>query len=188
MTVADQWVNYGIERDHERGPWSQTYTGGRFYATDPRPEEVLLRDIASALSKQCRFNGHVSHFYSVAQHSVLVARMVPDRFKLEALLHDGAEAYIGDLVRPVKVACPDFRTIDHNVDAVVREAFGLPAEMSAEVHEADMRICTAEKRDLMPRSEDWPNMPNADDIPTIVPWGWRYAERKFIAEFRRLVS
>lgn len=188
MKTADKWQNYGVDHKHNRGPWSQTWSGGRFFPQDPSVSEVNIRDIAAALSKQCRFNGHTSHFYSVAQHSVLMTRMVSKEHKLEALLHDAAEAYVGDLVRPVKIACPDFKAIDNKVDFIVRLHFGLPDDMSEEVHDADMKICSAEKRDLMPRSEVWPDMPPCDDIPTIVPWSWKYAERMFLNEYRRLTG
>lgn len=186
MKTSEKWQNHGVDEKNKRGPWTQTYLGGRFHPNAPLPGDVYIRDVAAALSKLCRFNGHVSHFYSVAQHSVLMVRMVEPEYQLEALLHDAAEAYIGDMVRPLKVGDEYFKEVDDRVDAACREAFGLPPEMSAQVHDADMRICSAEKRDLMPRSEVWPNMPPSDGIPTITPWGWKYAERKFLDTYRRL--
>lgn len=69
----------------------------------PTEEMIDIRDIAGALSKICRFGGHTSQFYSVAQHCVLVAAMAPENIKKEALLHDAAEAYLGDVIKPLKV-------------------------------------------------------------------------------------
>ena len=53
--------------------WIQTYSGKKFYPLDPRPEDIDIRDIAHALSLNCRFNGHCRCFYSVAEHSVGVS-------------------------------------------------------------------------------------------------------------------
>lgn len=97
-------------------PWIQTYTGKAFDLLDPQPEQVDILDIAHALSNICRFTGHCRAFYSVAQHSCLVARIVvdlwrrehgydcPEEVALVALLHDAPEAYIGDVSTPLKRA------------------------------------------------------------------------------------
>jgi len=85
------------------GDWIQTYTGKRFWPLDPRPEDVDILDIAHSLSLLCRFTGHTSSFYSVSQHSILVAQEVPKRLRLWALFHDAAEAYIGDIARPTNL-------------------------------------------------------------------------------------
>lgn len=79
---------------------------------------ICLDDIATSLAKQCRFNGHVPGFYSVAEHSVIVSYLVPPELALLGLLHDAAEAYLGDIVSPVKQQCPwvyrmETRTLQH---------------------------------------------------------------------------
>lgn len=109
--------------------FNQTTAHGRaFYSLDPRPEEVFIDDIAAQLSRICRFGGALKEYrevsdgrifslygvrtmteeavetYSVAQHSVLVADHVPEPFRLRALLHDAAEAYVGDIIKPIKEA------------------------------------------------------------------------------------
>jgi uncharacterized protein len=86
------------------GPWISTQSG-RFYPLNPRPDDVNIEDIATALSNVCRFAGHVVDFYSVAQHSVVVSSLLASRgprFQLFGLLHDAAEAYLGDMASPVK--------------------------------------------------------------------------------------
>jgi uncharacterized protein len=84
------------------GDWIQTYTGKQFWPLSPLPEDIVIEDIAHALSMQCRFGGHVRTFYSVAQHSVHVSLLVEPQYALWGLLHDAAEAYLVDLPRPIK--------------------------------------------------------------------------------------
>src|SRR5665213_153577 len=84
------------------GNWMQTYTGKQYWPCDPRPEEVFIIDIAHALSQMCRYSGHCIHFYSVAEHSVLLSRYASTlETKKWSLLHDASEAYITDIIRPV---------------------------------------------------------------------------------------
>ena len=82
--------------------WIRTHTGLRFDLLDPRPEAIDPRDVAHALARLCRFGGHVRRFYSVAQHSLLVADLAPLGLELPALLHDASEAYLGDVVAPLE--------------------------------------------------------------------------------------
>src|SRR5688572_18527016 len=87
------------------GDWILTATGRSFWPLDPRADEICIDDIAQALAKVCRFGGHCCDFYSVAQHSVLVAHLVErshPQLALHALLHDAAEAYLGDFTQPLK--------------------------------------------------------------------------------------
>ena len=82
--------------------WVATYTGRKFYIDDPSKEDVCIEDIAHALGNLCRFVGHCKTFYSVAQHSVFVSKMCRPEHALHGLLHDAAEAYLGDLNRPLR--------------------------------------------------------------------------------------
>src|SRR5262245_27549306 len=105
-----------IQMSQRIGDWMQTISGRKFWPLDPRPEEVCIEDIGHALSLVCRFGGHCHTFYSVAEHSVRVSLLAEDMAKssahwtdenirmiaLSGLLHDAAEAYIGDMVRPLK--------------------------------------------------------------------------------------
>ena len=106
----------------------ETYTGRTFYLEDPK---FSIFDIAAALENTCRFGGHIHRFYSVAAHSVLVARIM--EFEglgdpLEGLLHDAPEAYIGDMPTPFKQYFPDFMKMDHALDQAMRKQFKLPEE------------------------------------------------------------
>lgn len=184
-----------------RGEWIQVGvgTGQRFYPLDPRPEEVEIEDIAHALSHLCRFTGHTRELYSVCQHSVLVSRQCSPRAALWGLLHDAAEAYIGDLSRPLKRSLraefgDAFDRIEDGIAAAVRSRFAVPfdAGIAAEVKKWDTVLCVTEARDLMaPLHPDWKHTPeNGFDVlaERIVPWSPPLARRRFLDRFRRLMT
>ena len=128
----------------------QTYTGQYFDILNPKVRGVNIVDIAHALSQLCRFTGHTSKFYSVAQHSVTVSRHVPKGMELDGLLHDASEAYMADISRPLKHA-PEmsrYRTAEKTLSRVIERRFGLSAEPK-EVKHVDRRMCATEMRDLM---------------------------------------
>jgi hypothetical protein len=144
------------------GDWIQTCSGVAFYPFDPRPEEILIEDIAHALSMICRFTGHVARFYSVAEHSVHVSRLVPPQHALAALLHDAAEAYLGDIARPIKrmPELAELRAAESRLQKAIYQKFGLPCCEPECVKEADVMMLGAEARELMspltqPRNWDW---------------------------------
>ena len=82
--------------------WIQTYTGAQFNLWNPKPESILIEDIAWSLAHINRFSGHLAQPISVAIHSIAVASCCPEELKLAALLHDAHEAYLGDITTPVK--------------------------------------------------------------------------------------
>ncbi len=107
-----------------------TYTNTIFYPLEPRLEDVKLEDIAHALSQMCRANGHFKTFYSVAQHSINCAqearaRKLSTRIQLACLLHDGSEAYIADITRPVKGYLDEYRKIEATLQQVIFAKYGL---------------------------------------------------------------
>lgn len=166
--------------------WIQTFTGRQFFPLAARVEDIDVRDIAHSLALQSRFNGHCLRFYSVADHSIRVSRIVPEADALWALLHDAAEAYIGDLPRPVKANAPEFRGIEDRLLLVVAQAFGLPWPMPPSVRLADDRLLATEARDLMappPLSWSLREEPLAERIE---PLGWEAAEAAFLARYREL--
>jgi len=138
------------------GVFVSTYRGHRFYPLAPCIDDVDIEDIAHGLAYQCRFNGQTSSFYSVAQHSLLVASIVPERLRLCALLHDAAEAYLGDIVKPLKLLVPQFSVIEKQVAAIISECFGAHELDHPSIKSADLVLLATEKRDLMPNSvEAW---------------------------------
>lgn len=139
------------------GDWIETYTGAKFYPLDPRPGDININDIAHALSNICRFTGHVSEFYSVAQHSVMVSNLVSSQYAKWGLMHDASEAYICDVARPLKLSEPmkPYRQIEKRIMMVVAEKFGLcPAEPSI-VKEADNVAIRTEGRDFGFKVQEW---------------------------------
>lgn len=151
--------------DTGRGYNMTTSSGRAFWPLDPQQDDIRFGDIANGLSRLCRYNGqldpNVEH-YSVAQHSVLVSLNVPAEFALEALLHDAAEAYVGDMVRPLKLKNALYRVQELNVDRVIRSKFSLPLFCSSVVKDADNVACATEKRDLLAPSVDvdWGRLPD----------------------------
>lgn len=111
---------------------------------NPHPDSIRIEDIAAGLSKICRFSGQIEHFYSVAQHSVLVASLLPAHLKLQGLLHDATEAYLGDVTSPLKKLLKDYKPIENNFHKVIAGKFGLPIELDHEVHAADMMALAIE--------------------------------------------
>lgn len=234
------------------GDWIQVHSGGQFWPLDPRADEVKITDIAHALSLICRFTGHTKEFYSVAQHSVLVARTVlrwldeatcdtcsakgswtteekaiycrdvddryemlcescyadekkpdhcltraitPDaswRIALAGLLHDGSEAYICDVSRPVKMlpAMAPYREVERRVQDAVYSAFGLGFEPNI-VKRADNVLLATEARDLLAtlhpewtvKPPKWPTI-----LERIVPCTPLHAERLFLQTFEELTA
>lgn len=134
----------------------RTYTGGWINPVDPDPDAILLEDIAHSLSNQCRFTGHVRKFYSVAQHSVLVANYLYVRSDAKeawaGLLHDASEAYVSDLARPVKrneAISAAYDAIENNLMSVIAEKFDFEWPMGKLVKHADDVLLRTEQRDLM---------------------------------------
>lgn len=118
----------------------------------PDPALIDIGDIAHALALTCRFGGHARQFYSVAQHSVLVSRNVAPVIAKEALLHDAAEAYLGDIIRPLKHLLPDYQAIEHTWEHAIATAFDLllTPRATRQIKEADLRALVTERRDVAP--------------------------------------
>lgn len=144
MTAATQPI-----ADGPRGDWMQTYTGRAFYPMAPHVDDIDPADIAHALSLLCRYGGHVNRFYSVAEHCVLMSHAVTPEHALWALLHDATEAYMGDMIRPLKHAMPAYREAENRLMAVICDRFGLGHDCPAEVSAADNRILRDERDALM---------------------------------------
>jgi uncharacterized protein len=132
-----------------RGDSIMTVSGRVFWPLDPRPEEVSLDDIAMGLSNECRYGGQIDPYYTVAQHSVLVALSLPMSLRKQGLLHDATEAYIKDIPRPLKKYLHDYGPIEENLARCIGARFDVElVHLDRLVHEADERCLETEKRDL----------------------------------------
>jgi hypothetical protein len=177
-------------------PWVPTRSGGKVCLAEPQPAMIEIEDIACALSRLPRFNGHTTEPYSVAQHSVLVSiylRHEAPPIPLAALLHDGHEAYFGDITTPVKdlLASQFLQAKTSRMDGAIAERFGIDVGLlhCQTVKDADRVLLATEKRDLMPLhatiwhcpSEPWSGM-------KIVPWSTEESEQRFLERFRELTK
>lgn len=131
------------------GDWIQTYTGKRFWPLDPRSEDIDIVDIGHALAFTCRYAGHSNFYYSVAQHSVLVSENVSKENTLWGLLHDSAEAYIGDFPSPIKQYFPSVKQVENNILRVIIKKCGLKWPEPEEVKRIDSAILASEMKVLM---------------------------------------
>lgn len=169
----------------------QTLSGKHINYLDIHHEDIVIEDIATALSHTCRFAGHLPEFYSVAQHSVLVSQLVPAEFALEALLHDAAEAYCQDIPAPLKRLLPDYQRIEAYVDSEIRAKFGLPAHQHDTVKYADLVMLGTERRDLdIDDGTVWPVLVGIPptDLFTVIPLRPVQAYGLFMARFNELME
>lgn len=174
----------------ERG-WMGTFHGGKFFPLAPKAADVDIADIAHGLAMTCRYGGQCKHFYSVAEHCVHVSYMVDPKYALHGLLHDSAEAWLGDMPRPLKHQ-PEmkvFRDAEAAVELVVAEALGL--KWTAEIHEAvkeiDNRILADEVLQLQPVPELYADV--LQQKPLGVPmqcWNPSEAEVRFLQRYYEL--
>ena len=172
-------------------PYVGTWSGAHFHPWNAQLSEVHLGDIAHALSLQCRFNGHVSRFYSVAEHSVIMSRLVEPGMELAGLMHDAAEAYIGDMASPLKYSghLDAFRSLEELVSRVICLRFGIEygQTTSPELKVLDRRLCATEAIIFFPQSPGWTA---AFKGVSILPEGLtpKAAEKQFLARFKELTK
>jgi len=129
--------------------WIQTYTGKQFFLDEITAEQIDIKDIAHALSLICRYTGHCAEFYSVAQHSILVSQQLPDELKLDGLMHDAAEAYIGDISTPLKSLLPEYRKLEGKIFMAIADKFKLRLPEPHDVILFDRCLCATEVKKLM---------------------------------------
>lgn len=176
-----------------QGDWMFTYSGMKFWPLDPRPEEIRLADVSHALSQVCRFGGQTRVFYSVGEHCVRTAHLLMKRhgskeLALWGLVHDAAEAYLGDVIRPLKTFFPAYKVVEEKVLRAVTKKLSLPWPEPREVKAVDEILLACEARDLMPPGllEHAKNIPGkAEPEIAIHPVGCKGAKFMWEKEFKR---
>jgi hypothetical protein len=163
-----------------------TYTGRVYWPLDPRPCEVNIEDIAHALAYQCRYGGHTSEYYSVAEHCVLMSRLLPPKLKFVGLMHDATEAYVSDVPRPLKPYLANYAEIEARNWEAIGTAFGLPEVLPPEVEDLDRRMCLLEMGQLMPRAPFPLGIEGVKPGIRLERWGQKDAEMMFLATFDSL--
>lgn len=172
-----------------------TYSKIVFDPLAPEEEDIIIEDIAHALSLMTRANGHFIHFYSVAQHSINCCREAffrgfSPRIQLACLLHDASESYISDLTRPVKRNLQEYAGIEERLQNVIYSRFGLgdlSGEEKLQIEEIDDALLQFEFEALMGIS--------IFEIPPQKTMDHDFAqkdclsvEREFLSTFNKLVG
>ena len=172
-----------------------TYTGNKIDPMSMTASDISIQDIAHALSLTCRGGGHVSYFFSVAQHSIncmneAKARGWSERLQLACLLHDASEAYISDIIRPVKAHLSNYLEIESSIMNVILERFGL-ADLSEEENamwkQIDDDMMNFELKNLM-KGEAYRDTDNLSSVPAVAERPWREVEDEFEAECKKLIE
>jgi hypothetical protein len=173
---------------------THSFTGKEIRFDRPDQIDVCIEDIAHSLSMICRFNGHCREFYSVAQHSVFVSFLLDDENAFQGLMHDAAEAYIGDVIVPVREAFGAHR-IDQAEQAIawrIQEVLNVPDwTNNPAVYAADKQMLAIEVHSLMhPVAQTWPDVRDTPIDPTrqCRSWSPMHAEQQFLARYKYLQS
>lgn len=143
----------------------ETYSGTRVDLLNPSPEAFNIADIARGLAHTARFSGHTSRFYSVGLHSINVARLVPEEYKLAALMHDATEAYLGDMPTPFKALLPDFKAAENRMWNAICIRFDLPFSLPPIVKQADRVMLMTERDALKPVNGHWGDLEDTIRVP-----------------------
>ena len=165
----------------------QTSEGEFFDFLKPSEYTPTIFEVGYALSNLCRFTGHVDEFYSVAQHSVLVSRIVPPHLAYEGLMHDCAEAFIGDMSAPLKRLMPQYKELEKAIEMAIFPRLGLSYPSPAEIKSADLVALATEKRDLFSTQRQWNELSGIEPLAEkIVPLSPKSAYRLFMERHSEL--
>lgn len=152
--------------DTRQGTFHVNASGRPWWPLDPRPHDFSIVDIAHHLSMICRYGGATRFFYSVAEHSEIVSRHVPEDFAMHALIHDAAEAVVGDTIHPLKALAQwdAVRRIEDRNFRAICDRFEVEWTPAAEeaVAEIDRRVVIDECLALIPNAEEYLRLKGVD--------------------------
>lgn len=117
----------------------RTISGRYVNILAPTPDMIDIQDIAHGLARQYRFGGHTKTPYNVLRHSLQVCWRVSIHNRLAALLHDAAEAYLGDIPSPLKAHLPEYKIIEDRLMGVIAQKFGFKYPLLKEIKDADKK-------------------------------------------------
>ena len=172
-----------------------TYSHVKFTPANPRTEDIKIEDIAHSLTHLCRGNGHVKTFFSVAQHAINAAKEAKakgydKRLQLACLLHDGSEAYLGDITRPFKKSLPDYLKFEEILqDKIYFKFLGsdLTAEETTLIYEIDNIMLYYEMIELMTHKV-YDEPPEILSEPNFDERSFREVESEFLKIFNELTK
>lgn len=172
-------------------PYIETYTGQKFYFLNPDPKDVLIEDIAHALSNNCRYTGHCYDFYSVAEHSLICSFLVEPANALAALLHDASEAYLTDVASPIKPYLTNYKEMEDVIMKVIAAKFKFDWPLNDDVKDADAVQLKTEAKHLMhSKGKDWaalfPTKREFGKVPKCLPP--HIAEASFMERYYELAG
>jgi len=176
------------------GPYLQTVSGRWVNPFDPDPEQLDAGDIARALANLCRFGGHSRSFYSVAQHSVIVSRLVEERTgdaeeAFAALMHDATEAYLGDMPHPLKHRSPlgaAYKAAEDHLEQALRDRFRIKPDVP-EIKRVDKALLAAERRAFSAERWHWPELEGVEPLDLeLAAWPPDEAARAFAERYAEL--
>lgn len=182
-------MNPSIAIKMKSGPSIMLASGSWFDLLDPWGSSFTIFDIAQGLSNICRYAGQCRSFYSVAEHSIHVCETV-EEYQLEALFHDAAEAFIGDITGPLKQLLPRYKEIEEEIEKAIAAKFGLNLNAKSIVKAADLKVLAAEQIQIMPNGTDfWTS--KAEITPAKVRVEFLHpaeSYRRFLSKFAELTA
>jgi hypothetical protein len=176
------------------GPYLQTVSGRWVNPFDPDPAQLDAGDIARALANQCRFGGHSRGFYSVAQHSVIVSRLVEERGAdteevFAALMHDATEAYLGDMPHPLKhrsALGAAFKAAEDHLEGAIRDRFRIKPDVP-EIKLVDRALLATERRAFSAENWHWPELGGVEPLDLeLTAWSPDEAAQAFAQRYAEL--
>lgn len=164
-------------------PYMRTIMGREIEIHNPDPKLLCIFDVAHGLAFQCRYAGHVRHFYSIAEHCYWASILVEPKFALEALLHDAAETNLNDLIQPVKAEISGYKPIEEKHERAYAVRFSLRFPFPSPIKKADQAMYALESVTLRHRLSR-ENHPEANNIGIQLHcWSPRKARKQYLRRY-----